>query len=240
MLTVLRSSVMRSMGRSFSSRAASLDNLDAQQQAAMMNENCFLVDETDKIIGKASKKNCHLVNNGELLLHRAFSVFLFNKKGDLLLQKRSPYKITYPNCYTNTCCSHPIAEVAGEENGTEGVKRAAIRRLNYELGIPIESMPLEKFEYITRILYKFSDGTWGEHELDYIFFFKDDVEVDPNPNEIAEVRYIGKNEVDSFVSDIKEPLSPWFRLILKEKLKFWWEHLDNLDAIKDHKNISKF
>lgn len=70
-------------------------NLDPLQEA-LLKEKCFLVDENDKIIGKASKRECHLVGkDGELLLHRAFSVFLFNKKGDLLLQKRSSKKVSF-------------------------------------------------------------------------------------------------------------------------------------------------
>lgn len=69
-------------------------SLDPLQKAAL-SERCFLVDENDKIIGNATKKECHLVNKtGDILLHRAFSVFLFNKKGDLLLQKRSSSKVS--------------------------------------------------------------------------------------------------------------------------------------------------
>lgn len=69
-------------------------NLDPLQEAAM-NERCFLVDENDEITGTASKKECHTVSKtGDVLLHRAFSVFLFNKKGDLLLQKRSSMKVS--------------------------------------------------------------------------------------------------------------------------------------------------
>ncbi|KAJ8948085.1 hypothetical protein NQ318_008436 [Aromia moschata] len=102
------------------------------------------IDEKDNIIGQASKRDCHLVQkNGDLPLHRAFSVFLFNKKGHLLLQKRSAQKITYPGAYTNSCCSHPLADFPGEdeERNAMGIKRAAQRRLNYELGIPVDKIP---------------------------------------------------------------------------------------------------
>lgn len=69
-------------------------SLDPIQEASL-SERCFLVDENDKIIGNATKKECHSVNKtGDILLHRAFSVFLFNKKGDLLLQKRSSSKVS--------------------------------------------------------------------------------------------------------------------------------------------------
>lgn len=82
------------LGRLFSSSVIKPKiTLDSLQEAAL-KENCFLVDENDKIIGKATKKECHLVKpDGSIPLHRAFSVFMFNSRGDLLLQKRSPMKV---------------------------------------------------------------------------------------------------------------------------------------------------
>lgn len=103
------------------------------------------------------------------LLHRAFSVFLFNDKNELLLQQRASEKITFPDMWTNTCCSHPLA-VSGETGSNlpdaiEGAKRAAQRKLEHELGIKKEQVPIEKFRFLTRIHYKApSDGKWGEHE----------------------------------------------------------------------------
>lgn len=67
-------------------------------QKTSLSEKCFLVDDNDKVIGEATKEDCHLVqSNGDIKLHRAFSVFLFNSKGEVLIQKRAPTKITYPN-----------------------------------------------------------------------------------------------------------------------------------------------
>jgi isopentenyl-diphosphate delta-isomerase len=103
------------------------------------------------------------------LLHRAFSVFLFDSNNRLLLQQRASEKITFPDLWTNTCCSHPLG-IPGEtgaelDDAVLGVKRAAQRKLNHELGIKPEQVPLEKFEFFTRIHYKApSDGKWGEHE----------------------------------------------------------------------------
>lgn len=110
-----------------------------------------------------------MTNIDKGLLHRAFSVFLFDSNKRLLLQQRASEKITFPDMWTNTCCSHPLG-VAGEtgaelEAAIMGVKRAAQRKLNHELGIKAEQVPLEKFEFLTRIHYKAaSDGKWGEHE----------------------------------------------------------------------------
>lgn len=103
------------------------------------------------------------------LLHRAFSVFLFNDKNELLLQQRASEKITFPDMWTNTCCSHPLS-IPGETGSNladaiEGAKRAAQRKLDHELGIKKEQIPIEKFKFLTRIHYKApSDGKWGEHE----------------------------------------------------------------------------
>lgn len=103
------------------------------------------------------------------LLHRAFSVFLFDSQNRLLLQQRASEKITFPDMWTNTCCSHPLG-IPGEtgvglEAAVQGVRRAAQRKLKHELGIQAKQVPLDAFEFLTRIHYKApSDGKWGEHE----------------------------------------------------------------------------
>jgi len=103
------------------------------------------------------------------LLHRAFSVFLFDSNNRLLLQQRASEKITFPDMWTNTCCSHPLG-IPGETGVTMqesimGVKRAAQRKLGHELGIKPEQVPLEQFQFLTRIHYLApSSGKWGEHE----------------------------------------------------------------------------
>ena len=121
--------------------AVDLSRLDASQ-VKLLSEQCILVDEDDQAIGSDTKKNCHLNVNIEAgKLHRAFSVFLFNSDGELLIQQRAKTKITFPECFTNTCCSHPLhcAEEL-EEGGGVGVKRAARRKLQQELGIPPEQV----------------------------------------------------------------------------------------------------
>lgn len=107
------------------------------------------------------------INDG--LLHRAFSVFLFDSQNRLLLQQRASEKITFPDMWTNTCCSHPLG-IPGEtgselEAAVRGVRKAAQRKLDQELGIKAEQVPLDQFRFLTRIHYKApSDGKWGEHE----------------------------------------------------------------------------
>jgi isopentenyl-diphosphate delta-isomerase len=176
-----------------------------EEQIRLMDEVCIVLDENDMPIGKASKKVCksayqnplgileaaacsanallgHLMTNIEKgLLHRAFSVFLFNDKNELLLQQRASEKITFPDMWTNTCCSHPLG--VPSETGSNlpdsimGVKRAAQRKLEHELGIRPEQVPLDDFHFLTRIHYKApSNGQWGEHESQYLFSF-----CDPHP-----------------------------------------------------------
>lgn len=243
MLTItVRNVVQRSLGRWLSSSLARTkeSSIDPKQEA-QLNENCFLVDNNDNIIGTASKRDCHRVKpDGTIPLHRAFSVFLFNNKGDLLLQKRSSDKVTYPDCYTNSCCSHPIADIPGEEEGPLGVKRAALRRMNYELGIPMDSININNILYLTRIHYMDAgNGVWGEHEIDYILFLKQDVKLNPNSNEISEISFVPKNEFDAFIPTLNSELTPWFSLIIKHRLKLWWQNLDGLSDLTDHNKILK-
>jgi isopentenyl-diphosphate delta-isomerase len=165
----LRPTISGCIRRLFSTSAV----LDPVQEA-LLSEPCILVNTEDEVLGEASKRECHLMQNGSSLLHRAFSLFVFNDKAELLLQQRSDSKITFPNMWTNTCCSHPLA-VDGETEAREGwgARRAAQRRLEIELGVKACQAKPEDILYLTRILYQSpSDGQWGEHELDYILFLR--------------------------------------------------------------------
>lgn len=111
----------------------------------------------------------HLMENiNKGLLHRAFSAFVFRPSdGKLLLQQRASEKITFPDMWTNTCCSHPLDDFEEEkiEQGQLGVRIAASRKLEQELGIPRSQIPADQFQYLTRIHYLApSNGMWGEHE----------------------------------------------------------------------------
>ncbi|KAL0121286.1 hypothetical protein PUN28_008743 [Cardiocondyla obscurior] len=210
-------------------------------QRASLKEHCILVDKMDKSVGEATKQVCHEINtDGCVPLHRAFSVFLFNSKGELLLQKRSADKITFPGCYTNTCCSHPLADIPEEteEEDAIGVRRAAIRRLNFELGVPSNEITPSDLFYLTRIYYQApSSDRWGEHEIDYILFLqRDDITIKPNPDEVTDIQWVSRLEIDNFIK-ANPLLTPWFRLIYNFKLLHWWDNLHNLSQICDVKNI---
>ncbi|XP_066538754.1 isopentenyl-diphosphate Delta-isomerase 1 isoform X2 [Hoplias malabaricus] len=216
-----------------------------QKQVQLLSEMCILIDENDKKIGADTKKNCHLNSNIDKgLLHRAFSVFLFNSEQKLLLQQRSDAKITFPECFTNTCCSHPLfTHDELEEQDAMGVRRAAQRRLEAELGIPMNQVPPEEMTYLTRIHYKAqSDGVWGEHEIDYILFLQKDVDLQPDPNEVKSYCYASKEELEELLEKAKRKevlITPWFSLIADTFLFKWWDNLHNLKQFMDHDCIHR-
>ncbi|XP_063244643.1 isopentenyl-diphosphate Delta-isomerase 1 [Bacillus rossius redtenbacheri] len=219
------------------------EQLDRCQEAAL-KENCIVVDEDDRAVGHATKRECHRVDaRGALVLHRAFSVFLFNSREELLLQKRSSHKITFPSCYTNACCSHPLFDIPAEreEEAALGVRLAARRRLQHELGVSPDDVPVDSLRYLTRIHYRAEmDGGWGEHEIDYVLILHRDVTLDPNPEEVSDVLYVDRGGLDALVSAGEEPLSPWFRLIAQSHLRSWWDNLHQLDRYQDHETIHRF
>ncbi|XP_024059749.2 isopentenyl-diphosphate Delta-isomerase 1 isoform X1 [Terrapene carolina triunguis] len=220
------------------------DNLD-EQQVQLLAEMCILIDENDKKIGADTKKNCHLNENIDKgLLHRAFSVFLFNTEDKLLLQQRSDAKITFPDCFTNTCCSHPLSTpLELQENNAHGVRQAAQRRLREELGIPLEQVTPEEIFYLTRIHYKArSDGIWGEHEIDYILFVQKNVTLNPDPNEIKSYCYVTQEELKQLLEKASKneiKITPWFKLIAETFLFKWWDNLHNLNRFVDHEKIHR-
>ncbi|KAK5674547.1 isopentenyl-diphosphate delta-isomerase idi1 [Elasticomyces elasticus] len=204
-----------------------------EEQIRLMDEVCIVLDDHDNPIGSASKKVCHLMENIDKgLLHRAFSVFLFDPQNRLLLQQRATEKITFPDMWTNTCCSHPLG-IPGETGSTldaavAGVKRAAQRKLDHELGIKAHQVPLDKFNFLTRIHYKApSDGKWGEHEIDYILFIKADVDLDSNPNEVQATKWVAEGDLKTMLKDDTLLFTPWFKLICQSMIFEWWEHLDS-------------
>jgi len=185
------------------------------------------------------------INRG--LLHRAFSVFLFDHENRLLLQQRASEKITFPDMWTNTCCSHPLG-VPGETGfglteSVEGVKRAAVRKLEHELGIQSDMVPISEFRFLTRIHYLApSDGKWGEHEVDYILFIKPSKTVDlaVNPNEVRDSRFVSMEELKAMFKEPGLKYTPWFKLICESMLYEWWDHLDSgLEKYQGEKEIRR-
>lgn len=164
-----------------------------------MEEFVVLVNPEDKVLGLMEKQQAHI--NG--LLHRAFSVFLFNSKGEMLLQKRAPGKYHSPSQWTNAVCSHP------RENET--YLEAANRRLKEELGIETELS--EKFNFIYKA--DVGGGLW-EHELDHVFVGNYEADFKLNQDEVEEVRFISMENLDQEMLKTPENFTEWFKIILEE------------------------
>jgi isopentenyl-diphosphate delta-isomerase len=159
-------------------------------------EQLILVDEHDREIGFKAKADCH---TGLGVLHRAFSIFVFNRDNELLLQQRSPSKMLWPGFWSNTCCSHP--------RRGEAMATAVSRRLQQELGF---TCPLE---YLYKFKYHAQFGAAGaEHELCYVYYGRYDGPVDVNVNEIAAWRFVGVEALEQELSMAPETFTPWFKM----------------------------
>ncbi|EDO15521.1 hypothetical protein Kpol_479p9 [Vanderwaltozyma polyspora DSM 70294] len=223
-----------------------------EEQIRLMNENCIVLDWNDNAIGAGTKKLCHIMENiNKGLLHRAFSVFLFNQEGKLLLQQRATEKITFPDLWTNTCCSHPLC--VDDEIGLKGtlddkingVITAATRKLEHELGIPQnETTQFGKFHFLNRIHYMApSNDPWGEHEIDYILFYKisdqNSLTVAPSPNEVRDIKWVTAAELKAMFNDTSLKFTPWFKLICESYLFQWWDKLNDLSEVENDKKIHR-
>lgn len=164
-----------------------------------MEEFVVLVNPEDKVLGLMEKQQAHI--NG--LLHRAFSVFLFNSNGEMLLQKRASGKYHSPLKWTNAVCSHP----RNEETYLVGAKR----RVKEELGIDVELS--EKFNFIYKA--DVGNGLW-EHELDHVFTGTFEGEFYLNKEEVEEVRYISLENLNKEISENPDNFTEWFKIILEE------------------------
>ena len=123
-----------------------------------------------------------------------------------MIQKRADEKITFPSIWANSCCSHPLYN-NGEENGINGAKKAAIRKLEQELGIKEGKISPRELNFITKMHYKArADNKWIEHEVDYIFAVKADVQIEPNLNGKKAV-IVGRSNLNG---------KPMTQLLLKE------------------------
>ncbi len=166
-------------------------------------DRLIIVDENDKEIGYGEKDECHLI---PAKLHRAFSIFIFNSKGEMLIHKRSGSKKTWPGYWTNACCSHP--------RKGESLEEATTRRPREELGFtcPLESL----FSFYYKADY---DSTYGEHEIDHVFMGIYDGDVTPDGNEIEELAFV---PVDALIEDVQrspQKYTPWFRQALPTVLE---------------------
>lgn len=162
-------------------------------------EYVILVDENDQEIGQMEKMEAH----EKALLHRAFSIFLFNDKNELLLQQRAHSKYHSGGLWTNTCCSHPRAG--------ETVLEAANRRLMEEMGIEAEMQPEFSFIYRAEL-----DNDLTEYELDHVVLGTFNGEPVINPEEVAAWKYVSMKEIEADMKANPENYTAWFRIVFDE------------------------
>ena len=168
-----------------------------------MKEYVILVDEKDNETGLEEKMKAH--EGGKL--HRAFSIFIFNPEGKMLLQKRAESKYHCGGLWTNACCSHP--------RKGETVMEAAHRRLKEEMGFDCELK--EAFSFVYKA--KFGNGL-TEHEYDHVFTgVYGGPEPIPDKNEVDDFKWIGMIELEKDVSANPDKYTPWFKIALKRLLK---------------------
>ena len=160
------------------------------------NEALIIVDAQDRILGHGTKAELH---QGAGTLHRAFSIFLFNGAGHVLLQQRSADKPLWPGYWSNTCCSHPRR---GESYGV-----ATRRRLKEELGVEAELRFTHRFRYQAQF-----SAEGAEHELCSVYVGRIDGDPMPNPQEVSNWQWISPSALDEWLDTNPENLTPWFKL----------------------------
>jgi len=160
------------------------------------SELLILVDADDRETGGLDKSACH---DGDGILHRAFSVFLFNAQGELLLQQRGADKRLWPMFWTNTCCSHP--------RQGESMEIATERRLQQELGTAATLEFVYKFSYQARF-----DDQGSENELCSVYLGRLDREAAANETEIAALRFIAADTLNDEIGAHAERFTPWFKM----------------------------
>ena len=162
-------------------------------------EYVVLVDENDRQIGLMEKQAAHIGPH----LHRAFSVFIFNSKGELLLQQRALTKYHSPGLWTNTCCSHP--------RDGETVTEAATRRLMEEMGMTCEMREVYTFIYKAPV----GQGL-TEHEFDHVLIGQSDAVPNINREEVESWKYMSLNELSEDIQSHPEHYTEWFKITFEE------------------------
>ena len=176
-----------------------MDNLEIQDPERIVSfddEPLVLVDEQDRELGYMDKASAHV---GRGTLHRAFSLFIFNVRGELLLQQRAPGKRLWPGFWSNTCCSHP--------RRGETLDKAIHRRLDEELGLKCPLEFLFKFQYQAQF-----DADGAEHELCSVYAGRSDLRPTVNVNEISGLRYVAPDALDAEIAAQPEAFTPWFKI----------------------------
>ncbi|TRZ83490.1 isopentenyl-diphosphate Delta-isomerase [bacterium] len=161
----------------------------------------ILVDKEDNILGCEEKAKCHL---GKGLTHRAFSIFVFNDKKEVLIQKRAKGKMLWPGFWANACCSHP--------RKGENYKKAAKRRLKEEMGINTNLKSVFKFYYQAKY-----ENIGSENELCAVLVGRHGGDkINPHPEEVEEWKWIGVKELKEDIKNNPDIYVPWFKIEMEK------------------------
>ncbi|PRX53159.1 isopentenyl-diphosphate Delta-isomerase [Flagellimonas meridianipacifica] len=173
----------------------------------MKEENVILVNEDDQPIGLMPKMEAH----EKAVLHRAFSVFIVNEAGEIMLQQRAADKYHSPLLWTNTCCSH---QREGETNIEAGK-----RRLQEEMGFSVDLKELFSFIYKAPF-----DNGLTEHELDHVMigYYNDVPNI--NPKEVASWKWMQPSDIKKDISENPEEYTAWFKIIFERFYDYLVEH----------------
>ena len=162
----------------------------------MERNSVVLVNHDDDSLAVMDKLEAHQKG----LLHRAFSIFIFNSKGEMLLQQRAASKYHGGGLWTNACCSHP--------QWGEDITLSAVQRLHYEMGIKCDLQQLFKFIYMADV-----ENNLIEHELDYVFKGHTDAEPIVNPTEVQDYEWISPEILAQKLHDQPELFTVWFKIL---------------------------
>jgi isopentenyl-diphosphate delta-isomerase len=183
---------------------------DQHRIVSSESEELILVDSDDREIGSISKAEAH---NGDGLLHRAFSLFLFSDDGKLLLQQRATGKRLWGGYWSNSCCSHPRVG--------ESLEIATTRRLRDELNFETE------LEHVYWFCYQASyDSAGAENELCHVYLGRASDEIRTNDSEIAAIRFLSPAALDAEFDEAPERYTPWFKQEWQELKRRYRQRLE--------------
>ena len=187
-------------------------SLSSNNGAVVSEDLLIAVDDRDRPLGPHSRASCH---RGEGILHRAFSVYLFDRRLRVLLQRRSIHKPLWPRYWANSCCSHP--------RWGEATTDAAHRRIREELGLRVQLQHVFSFQYRAR----FSERS-AEHEFCHVFAGVTHRMAEPDPQEVEDCIFVEPVRLDKELESRRGAYAPWLHLGWRALRRDHWKRIEDL------------